>query len=126
MYQLEKIGDNSYYFKAIGIFPPSIAEAAFKEFKSEIDGKDKFSIIIDLTDGILVSLKSINPIIEFFKSNEMKLVKSAVIIGVNPPLDAEMAYILEKVNSPKRKIVKSLDEAKEWVGIDEIIIKRNE
>jgi len=107
-------------------FPPSIAEAAFKEFKSEIDGKDEFSIIIDLTDGIFVSIKSITPIIEFFKSNEIKLVKSAVIIGLNPPLDAEMAYILEKVNSPKRKIVKSLDEAKEWVGIDEIIFKKND
>jgi len=33
--------------------------------------------------------------------------------------------VLEKADSPKRKIVHTLDEAKEWIGIKDIIIKKD-
>lgn len=125
MYQLEKIGENSFYFKAIGSFPPSIAEDAIEDFLKLAKDMTEFSAIIDLTDARLVNFDSIEIVIEFFKKNEPKLVKSAIVISENPPLDTEIDYILEKVNSVKRKIVSNLDEAKKWLEIDEIFIQKD-
>ena len=125
MYQLEKIGDKSFLFKAIGSFLPSIAEEAIEDFLKITNEMSEFSAIIDLTDARLINFNSIELIVEFFKNNEPKLVKSAVIISENPPLDTEFEFILKKVNSVKRKIVSNLEEAKKWIGIDEIIIRKD-
>jgi len=125
MYQLEKIGDNSFFFKVIGSFPPSIAREAIEEFLSITKVLNDFSAIIDISDGRLISLDSIEIIVDFFKHNEPKLKKSAIIISENPPLDSEFKFILEKVDSTKRKIVKNLEEAKEWIGLNEIIIQKD-
>ena len=125
LYQLEKIGDNSFLFKAIGSFPPSIAEEAIEDFLKITNDMSEFSAIIDLTDARLINFNSIELIVKFFKNNEPKLVKSAVVISENPPLDTEFEYILKQVNSVKRKIVSNLEEAKKWIGIDEIIIRKD-
>ena len=125
MYQLEKIGENSFFFKVIGSFPPSIAEEAIEDFLSITKDVDNFSAIIDMSDGRLISLNSIEIVVDFFKNNEPKLVKSAIIISENPPLDSEFKYILERVNSTKRKIVNNLEEAKKWLGIEDIIIQKD-
>ena len=125
MYQLEKIGENSFFFKVIGSFPPSIAEEAIEDFLSITKDVDNFSAIIDISDGRLISLNSIEIVVDFFKNNEPKLAKSAIIISENPPLDSEFKYILERVNSTKRKIVNNLEEAKKWLGIEDIIIQKD-
>ena len=59
------------------------------------------------------------------KSNE-RLIKSAFVISQNPPLDKEFQLLLEKAASPKRKIVRNLEEAKKWVGLEDIIIQRED
>ncbi len=125
MYQLEKIGENVFYFKVVGSFPPSIAEEAIEEFLQITKSIAAFSAIIDLTDGNFLTLNSFEILIEFFKKNEPKLIKSAIVISENPPLDTEFDYILKKVNSSKRKIVPNLDEAKDWLGIQDIIIQKD-
>jgi len=125
LYQLEKIGDNSFLFKAIGSFPPSIAEEAIEDFLKITKHMSEFSAIIDLTDARLINFNSIELIVEFFKNNETKLLKSAVIISENPPLDVEFEYILKQVNSVKRKIVSNLEEAKKWIGIDKLIVQKD-
>jgi hypothetical protein len=125
MYQLEKIGERSFLFKAIGSFPPSIAEEAIEDFLKITKHMSEFSAIIDLTDARLINFNSIELIVEFFKNNETKLLKSAVIISENPPLDVEFEYILKQVNSMKRKIVSNLEEAKKWIGIDKIIVQKD-
>ena len=125
MYRLEKIGENSFYFKAIGSFPPSIAEEAIEDFLKITRDMTEFSAIIDLTDARLVNFDSIKIVIDFFKNNEPKLVKSAIVISENPPLDTEFDYILKQVNSTKRKIVNNLEEGKNWLGLDEIVIKKD-
>ena len=73
----------------------------------------------------MINFNSIELLVEFFKNNEPKLIKSAVIISENPPLDTEFEYILNQVNSAKRKIVRNLDDAKKWIGIDKIIIQKD-
>ena len=125
MYQLEIIGDTSFLFKAIGSFPPSIAEEAIEDFLKITKEMSEFSAIIDLTDARLINFNSIELLVEFIKNNEPKLIKSAVIISENPPLDTEFEYILNQVNSAKRKIVRNLDDAKKWIGIDKIIIQKD-
>ena len=124
MYQLEKIGENSFLFKAIGSFPPSIAEEAIEDFLKITKHMSEFSAIIDLTDARLINFNSIELVGDFFKNNETKLLKSALIISENPPLDVEFEYILKQVNSMKRKIVSNLEEAKKWIGIDKIIVQK--
>jgi len=125
LYQLEKIRNSSFLFKAIGSFPPSIAKEAIEDFLKITKDMSEFSAIIDLTDARLIKFNSIELLVDFFKNNEPKLVKSAVVISENPPLDTEFEYILKQVNSVKRKIVSNLDEAKKWIGIDEIIIQKD-
>ena len=125
MYQLEKIGENMFFFKVIGSFPPSIAEEAIEDFLKITKTLGEFSAIIDLSDARLVKLDSIEIVVEFFKNNESKLVKSAIIISENPPLDSEFVYILDKVKSVKRRIVNNLEEAKKWLGIEDVIIQKD-
>jgi len=124
MYQLEKIGENSFYFKAIGSLPPSIAEEAIENFLKLTKDMPKFSAIIDLSDARLIKFDSFKIIIEFFRKNESKLIKTGIVISENPPLDTEFDYILKQVKSAKRKIVSTLEDAKNWIGIKEIIVQK--
>jgi hypothetical protein len=126
MYQIEKINETCFYIKATGTFPPPVAEKFIEEF-SELtkDLHDKLSIIVDITDAILLSINSVEIILEFLKKNNNRLFRSAFIISRNPPLSEEFKYIIEKAASPKRKIVSNLEEAKEWIGIKEVIVKKD-
>ena len=40
-------------------------------------------------------------------------------------LDKEAQILFERAESPKRKIVKNLEEAKEWLGISSVIVERD-
>jgi hypothetical protein len=127
MYQIEKLQDNKFYIKATGTFPPPVAKRFVKEFnKLTKNAKIDLSVIIDITDAILLKFDSIEIILDLLKRNNNKLYRSAFIIVQNPPLSEEFKYILEKVASPKRKIVLSLNEAKKWIGVEDVIIKKKE
>jgi hypothetical protein len=124
MYQIEKINDTCFYIKATGTFPPPIAERFIEEFREMTkDIPDNLSIIVDITDAILLNIKSIDIILALLKKNNEKLFRSAFIIEQNPPLSEEFKYLLEHAQSPKRKIVSNLEEAKEWIGIEKIEFK---
>jgi len=123
MYQLELIGEQNFYLKAIGHFPPPEAERFIKEFEERTKSLSEFSVIVDITDASHLDGRSINMILDLLKHNNPKLNKSAYLISNNPPLDAEFKYLIEKAESPKRKIVNTLEEAKDWLGISEIVIK---
>ena len=125
MYKIEKIGKNHFYIKAIGTFPPSVAERFINEFEEITKELKKFSVIVDGLDFILLNLKSFEIILDFLKKNNDRLVRSAYIIADNLVLDKEFQILLERAESRKRKIVVSLEEAKEWIGIEDIIIKRD-
>ena len=125
MYQFEKINDTCFYIKATGTFPPPVAEKFIKEFKALTkDINENLSIIVDITDAILLSIDSIDIILELLKKNNERLFRSAFIIEKNPPLNEEIKYLLDHAQSPKRKIVSNIEEAKEWIGIDEIVVKK--
>jgi hypothetical protein len=125
MYQFEKINDTCFYIKATGTFPPPVAEKFIKEFKAVTkDINENLSIIVDITDAILLSIDSIDIILELLKKNNERLFRSAFIIEKNPPLNEEIKYLLDHAQSPKRKIVSNIEEAKEWIGIDEIVVKK--
>ena len=127
MYQIEKLQDNKFYIKATGTFPPPVAKRFVKEFnKLTKNAKVDLSVIIDITDAILLKFDSIEIILDLLKRNNNKLYRSAFIIAQNPPLSEEFKYILEKAASPKRKIVLSLNEAKKWIGVEDVIIKKKE
>ena len=127
MYQIEKLQDNKFYIKATGTFPPPVAKRFVKEFnKLTKNAKFDLSVIIDITDAILLKFDSIEIILDLLKRNNNKLYRSAFIIAQNPPLSEEFKYILEKAASPKRKIVLSLNEAKKWIGVEDVIIKKKE
>ncbi|GAH11503.1 unnamed protein product, partial [marine sediment metagenome] len=83
------------------------------------------NVIIDITEAILLRIESIDIILDLLKRNNEKLNKSAFIISKNPPLGVEFKYLLEHAESPKRKIVSNLEDAKEWIGIGDIIIKKD-
>ena len=126
MYRIEKIGENCFYIKTLGTFPPSVAERFIQEFNEITKGLTEFCTIVDNLDAILLNVHSFNIILDLMiKSNE-RLIKSAFVISKNPPLDKEFQLLLEKAASPKRKIVKTLEEAKKWVGIEDIIIQRED
>lgn len=125
MYQIEKLNDTSFYIKATGTFPPPVAERFIKEFvELTKDIHDKLSIIVDIADAILLSIDSIEIILELLKKNNKKLFRSAFIIAKNPPLSEEFKYLLDRAQSPKRKIVSNLEEAKEWIGIEKIVFRQ--
>ena len=125
MYKLEKIGKSHFYMKAIGTFPPSVANRFIKEFEEKTKDLKEFSVIVDGLDFILLNLKSFELILDFLKKNNDKLVKSAYIIAKNPVLDKEACILLDKADSPKRKIVDNINDAKKWIGISEIIIEKD-
>ena len=125
MYQIEKINDNCFYIKATGTLPPPVAERFIDEFTKLTKNINKnLSIIVDISDAILLSINSIEIILELLKRNNEKLFRSAFIVEKNPPLNEEFKYILDRAQSPKRKIVSSIEEAKTWIGIDEIVFKK--
>ena len=125
MYQIEKISDTCFLIKATGTFPPPVAERFVKEFKELTkDINENLSIIVDITDAILLSIDSIGIILELLKSDNERLFRSAFIIEKNPVLNEEFRYLLDHAQSPKRKIVSSLEEAKEWIGINKVVVKK--
>lgn len=125
MFQIEKLNDTSFYIKAIGTFPPSVAESFVNKFGALTkDIKDNLRVIVDITDAIFLKFDSIEIILDLLRKNNEKLYRSAFVISKNPPLDKEFKFILEKAQSPKRKIVSNLNEAKEWIGIADIILKK--
>ena len=123
MYRIEKIGENQFYLKVLGTFPPSVAKRFIKEFDKKTKKSKLFSVIIDGVDFILLNLESFKIILDFLKKNNERLYRSAWIISKNPPLDIEIQILLDRAKSPKRKIVQNLDDAKEWIGVTEIIIE---
>ncbi len=125
MFRIEKIGDSHFYVKVLGTFPPSVAERFITEFNESTKAFKNFSVIVDGVDLIILNLKSFRLILDFLKKNNKKLVRSAYIIAGNPVLDKEAQILLDRAASPKRKIVDNLDEAKEWLGLSEIIIEKD-
>ena len=126
MFRIEIIGENCLYIKTLGTFPKSVAERFVKEFEEKTKNYGKINAIIDNLDAILLDLRSFNIILDLLKKNNKKLGKSAYVISShNLPLDKEIEILLERAESPNRKIVHSLDEAKEWVGIEDIIIGKD-
>lgn len=125
MYQIEKIGKYHLYIKVLGTFPPSIAKQFINHFNEKIKGLKEFSVIVDGIDLIILNLKSFEIVLDLLKKNNQKLVKSAYIIAGNPVLDKEAQILLDRADSPKRKIVSTLEEAKEWIGLSEIIIHKD-
>ena len=125
MYQIEKISDTCFYIKATGTFPPPVAKRFIKEFRKLTKGiNENLSIIVDITDAILLSIASIDIVLDLLKRNNERLYRSAFIIEKNPPLNEEFQYLLDHAQSPKRKIVSNLEEAKEWIGIDKVVVKK--
>lgn len=126
MYQIERIDNTSFYVKAIGNFPPPVAEKFVEEFEEMItDIKEGLRVIVDITDAILLHINSIEIILNLLKRDNDKLHRSAFIISKNPPLIEEFKYLLGKAENPKRKVVTTLDEAMEWIGVSKIVIKRD-
>ena len=125
MYKIEKIGKYHLYTKIIGTFPPSVAKKFIDEFEEKTKNLKMFSVIVDGLDFILLNLKSFEIVLEFLKKNNDRLVKSAYIIARNPVLDKEAQILLDRADSPKRKIVENLDDAKKWIDISEIKIEKD-
>lgn len=125
MFRIEKIGDNVFFIKVLGTFPPSVAERFLKEFGKQIEKLNQISVIIDGADFILLNLESFEIMLNFLKDNNEKLEKSAWIVSKNPLLDKEIHILLNRAESPKRKIVKTLEEAKKWIGIETITIEKH-
>ena len=125
MYRIEIIGENCLYIKTLGTFPKSVAKRFVKEFEEKTKDYKKLIAIIDNLDAILLDIRSFNMILELLKKNNEKLGRAAYVISAhNLPLDKEFQILLERAYSPNRKIVHNLDEAKEWVGIEDIIIQK--
>lgn len=125
MYKIEKIDGDKFYVKIIGRFPPSIANKFSEEFLEIINDLNSYSVIVDLLDGVFLKLSSIEIVLNLLKNTKKNLGKSAFVVPYNPPLNEEIKYVLSHAASSKRKIVKSLDEAKEWTGISDIIIRKD-
>lgn len=125
MYRIEKIGKDQFYIKALGTFPPSVAKRFIKDFNKKTKKSKSLSVIVDGMDFILLNLESFEIILDFLKGNNERLTRSAWIISRNPPLDKEIQILLDKAISLKRKIVENLEEAKEWIGVQEIIIEKD-
>ena len=125
MYRIEKIGEHHFYIKVLGLFPPSVAKRCIKDFKKKAEKLTEFSVIVDGLDFIFLNLDSFKIILDFLKENNERLDKSSWIISKNPPLDKEIEFLLERAESPKRKIVQTLDEAKDWIGVSDITIIRD-
>ena len=94
MFRIENISENCLYIKAIGTFPPPVAENFVEKFEEKTKEMKKFGIIVDLLDASLLNFKSFNIILELLKKDNEKLEKSAFVIAKNPPLDAEFQILL--------------------------------
>ena len=125
MYRIEKIGENKFYIKALGLFPPVVAKRFIKEFRKKTKKLEEFSVIVDGLDVIFLNLESFKILLDFLKENNEKLDRSSWIISKNPTLDKEIEILIERADSPKRKIVQTLEEAKKWIGVSEITIIRD-
>ena len=125
MYRIEKIGEHHFYIKVLGLFPPSVAKRCIKEIIKKTEKLEKFSAIIDGLDFIFLNLESFEILLNFLKENNEKLDKSSWIISKNPPLDKEIETLLERAESPNRKIVQTFEEAKEWIGVSDIVVMRD-
>ncbi len=125
MFRIEKIGEFHFYLKVLGTFPPSVAERFIAEFNEITKGLNNFSFIVDGLDLIMLNLKSFEIILDFLKKNNNRLVRSAYIVAGNPVLDKEAQILLDRADSPKRKIVNNLEEARKWIGLSKIIIQRD-
>ncbi len=123
MYKIEKIGDNIFYIKFMGKLPKSKAENYIKDLRLAIKGLSHFSILVDLLDATFLSGETFDFLLDLFKKDNKRLIKSAYVISENPPLDVEFQYLFDQAPSPKRKIVSDLDDAKKWLGISEISIQ---
>jgi len=123
MFRIEKIGESHFYVKVLGTFPPSVAERFITEFNESTKTLKSFSVIVDGLNFILLNLKSFQIILDFLKKNNERLVRSAYIVAGNPVLDKEAQILLDRADSPKRKIVGTLEEAKKWIGLSKIIIQ---
>jgi len=123
MFRIEKIGESHFYVKVLGTFPPSVAERFITKFNESTKTLKSFSVIVDGLDLILLNLKSFEIILDFLKKNNERLVRSAYIVAGNPVLDKEAQILLDRADSPKRKIVGTLEEAKKWIGLSKIIIQ---
>jgi len=110
MYQIEKIGDDRFVIE-------------FEDLTKDIH--ENLNVIIDVTEAILLRIESIDIILDLLKRNNEKLNKSAFVISKNPPLGVEFKYLLKYAESSKRKIVSNLEDAKEWIGIRDIIFKKD-
>lgn len=124
MFKIEKIGENIFYIKALGTFPKSVAKRFVKEFKEKTKDLTTISAIFDGLDFILLAMKSFNIILKLLKENNKKLIKSAYVCK-SPVLVKEFEILLERANSPNRIVVDNLDDAKKWIGIKEIVIKKD-
>lgn len=125
MYRIEKIGEHHFYIKVLGLFPPSVAKRCIKEFTKKAEELKEFSVIVDGLDFIFLNLDSFKIVLDYLKENNERLNKSSWVISKNPPLDKEIEILLERAESPKRKIVKTLEEAKNWIGVSDITIIRD-
>ncbi len=125
MYKIEKIGENFFYIKVLGTMPPSVAKKFVKDFKAITKDLESFSSIIDGMDLIILNIKSFKIMLKLLKKNNKKLIKSAYVIGESPVLNREAEILLERAKSSKRKIVENLDEAKKWIGIEDIVFQKD-
>ena len=125
MYKIEKIGENFFYIKVLGTMPPSVAKKFIKDFKARTKDLETFSTIVDGLDLIILNIKSFKIILKLLKKDNKKLIKSAYVIGKSPVLNKEAEILLERAKSSKRKIVENLDEAKKWIGIEDIVFQKD-
>jgi len=125
MYKIEKIGENIFYIKILGTMPPSVAKKFIKDFKARTKDLESFSSIVDGLDLIILNIKSFKIMLKLLKKNNKKLIKSAYVIGESPVLNKEAEILLERAKSSKRKIVENLDEAKKWIGIEDIVFQKD-
>ncbi len=127
MFKIEIIGKNPtcFYIKALGTFPQSVAKRFTEEFEEMTKDFEQFCAIVDISDFILLDVRSFNIILELLKRNNKKLTKSAFVISKNPPLDKEFQILLERADSPNRKIVNDLIDAKKWLGIEDIVFQND-
>jgi hypothetical protein len=125
MYRIEKIGENILYVKVLGALSPEGAETFVKDFEEKTKDLEEFSVIADGMDMILLQIKTFEILLELLKRNNEKLIKAAYVVINNPALDVETRIMLERAESPNRKVVDNLDDAKKWLGISEIVIKRD-
>ena len=123
MYRIENIGNKIFYIKFTGHFTPANAQKYLEEFKEISKDTENFSLLVDLIDASMLGMESIDLILTMLQKESKKLHKSAYVISENPPLEVEFNYLFSKAPSPKRKLVSDLEEAKKWLGLEDIVIQ---